>query len=102
MGSLPVLLRPIKNQPKLVSYWPLFHYFPYVPVNNCFSSHKVNRTVATEVPIEAMSAIIAIFSSRENWIEHDDKFKLGRIVAQSLGQASPFLIESRPAFTLGP
>ena len=63
IGGLHVLLRPIKNQPKLVSYWPLFHYFP---ANSCFSIHKKNRTVATAVPIDAMSAIIAIFSSREN------------------------------------
>jgi len=41
-------------------------FLSYLPVNNCFDTHKKNRTVATAVPIDAMSAIIAIFSSREN------------------------------------
>ncbi|HEU0220127.1 MAG TPA: hypothetical protein VFQ98_04900 [Gallionella sp.] len=67
-------LQPIKNQPRLVSYWLLLYY---LPVNSCFSIPKENRTAATAVPIDAMSAIIAIFSSRENWVEHDNKSKRG-------------------------
>ncbi|MDD5299293.1 MAG: hypothetical protein PHD65_02240 [Gallionella sp.] len=43
-----------------------FGYFYLEPVNNCFNIHKLNRTAATAVPIDATSAMIAIFSSREN------------------------------------
>jgi len=54
-----------RNRPKLVSRrLPIC----YLPVNSCFSIHKENKTVATAVPIDAMSAMIAIFFSRESWL----------------------------------
>jgi len=77
----------IKNQPKLVSYWLLLHY---LSVNSCFSIHMENRTAAAAVPIDAMSAIIAIFSSREN--------RLNTIASPSRTNRSTILWAGKPFF----
>ena len=45
----------------------------YLPVKTCFNIHKENNTVNKAIPIDATSAIIAIFSSRENQFEQNNK-----------------------------
>ena len=45
----------------------------YLLPPNCVNDHKANNTTATAVPTALIVAIIAIFSSRQNQIEDNNK-----------------------------